>query len=113
VAFQVRTVARQQPFAGEQLPNPKGEAKALLALLKSGATIEDLHQLIEVPPPDEKRLQAFAKRNPGFLAVLAFRRRVLEEFDRLAARLLAGNNRRGDHAGSAKQPPAPLVLFYP
>jgi len=91
----------------EHLPPAQNEAAALLVLLEHGAlTVEDVRLLIQVPADEEKTLRAFAEKNPLagrlFLSVIEFRRRVLEEFDRLAARVtIATIARRPTHRPSA------------
>jgi hypothetical protein len=74
------------------LPSPKKEARALLALVqrRNGGTkraIEEVRQLIEVPPRIKAFLLAYARRHPeegkGIRRVLKFRQRVAAEFERL------------------------------
>jgi hypothetical protein len=70
----------------------KDEARALLALGQghNGGTekaIEEVRQLIEVPPRIKAFLLAYARRHPeegeGIRRCLKFRQRVAEEFERL------------------------------
>ncbi len=69
---------------------PREEALTLFALVgRNGDTIESVRELIAVPPRIEAALLLYAERNPedalGIERVLQFRRRVAEEFERLAA----------------------------
>ena len=64
------------------------EAKALLVTVgKKGTTIESLRELISVPPEVEALLLAYARTHSAegreIEIGLRFRKRVLEEFERL------------------------------
>lgn len=66
----------------------KQEARQIFGLLgKNGDTVESLRKLIAVPPRAEALLRAFARERPenqhGIEQMLAYRRRVGEEFERL------------------------------
>lgn len=67
------------------------EARALLVMVgRQDTTLETVRELISVPPEVEALLRAYALANPaeaGELETgLRFRRRVLEEFERLTMR---------------------------
>lgn len=69
---------------------PREEALSLFALVgRNGDTVESIRELIAVPPHIEAALLLYAERNPeeafGIERGLQFRRRVAEEFERLAA----------------------------
>lgn len=85
----------------EHLPYARNEAVGLLPLLKHGTSIEEVRLLIQVPATQEKTLRTFAVENPlagrMFLSVIEFRRRVLEEFNRLAT-VSVRRDRRNDLA---------------
>jgi hypothetical protein len=68
---------------------PREEALSLFALVgRNGDTVESVRELIAVPHSIETALLLYAQRNPedalGIERVLHFRRRVAEEFERLA-----------------------------
>jgi hypothetical protein len=66
------------------------EARALLILARHNGDAEAVKELIDVPPPIELLLRTYAKFNPSHGAeierMLAFRRRVLKEFERIAGK---------------------------
>lgn len=69
---------------------PRGEALSLFAMVgRNGETLESVRELIAVPSQTETKLLLFADRNPEDAMwigrVLQYRRRVAEEFERLAA----------------------------
>jgi hypothetical protein len=69
---------------------PTEEARKLLMLVgRNGDTIESIRDLIAVPPEIERTMRLFVLQHPeesgGVERVLAFRRDVAEEFERLAA----------------------------
>ena len=70
-----------------QTGSPREEAQRLFEMLRTGAEPRNIRKLIEIPPDDEHQLLAYVKANLeesfGILRVLAFRERVLEEFERL------------------------------
>ena len=72
---------------------PRIEARALLVMVrKKSDTVENLRKLISVPPESEARLRAYARLNPiagrEIETSLRFRKRVLEEFERIASKHL-------------------------
>jgi hypothetical protein len=69
--------------------SPGAEARTIRTLIdNNGDTIEDLRELIEVPPEIEALLRAFARAYPEegreIEMGLRFRERVLGEFERMA-----------------------------
>lgn len=77
------------PWLDRAVP-PQKEALSLFALVgRNGDTVESIRELIPVPPRIERRLLLYAEQNPedawDVEHVLEFRRRVVEEFERLAA----------------------------
>jgi hypothetical protein len=64
------------------------EAQALLILARNNGDAEAVKELIDVPPEIELLLRTYAKFNPSHGAeierMLAFRKRVLKEFERIA-----------------------------
>jgi hypothetical protein len=67
------------------------EARILIAMMRrTGASIEDTRELIEVPQEQEAALRLYARTNPedaaGIERVLKFRERVADEFNRLCNR---------------------------
>jgi hypothetical protein len=70
------------PFAA------RDEARGLFVLIRrNSASVESIRELIAVPPEIEAVLLLYAKQHQedarGIEKVLAFRKRVREEFDRL------------------------------
>ena len=69
-----------------------GTKRILIEMMRrTGASIEDTRELIEVPQQQEAALRLYALSNPedapGIERVIRFRRRVAEEFERLLSRL--------------------------
>lgn len=70
----------------------KAEARMLFSLIgRNGDTLETVRELIAVPPETEALLRQFAEEWPecarGVEAILRYRRKVGEEFERLVERL--------------------------
>jgi len=65
----------------------RAEARGLLPLLLSGSTLEEIRELIAVPPRIERVLRAYARTNAEdaywIEANLKFRQAVGREFERL------------------------------
>jgi hypothetical protein len=69
----------------------RAEALSLFAMVgRNGETLESVRELIAVPSQTETKLLLFADENPEDAMwigrVLQYRRRALEEFDRLMGR---------------------------
>lgn len=67
---------------------PQSEARGLFSLVCSGsASIEEIHEVIDVSPRTESLLRAYMRVHPedvrGMDRVFRFRERVRAEFDRL------------------------------
>ena len=68
-------------------PRIHDEVQFLLNLMRrTGSTVEDIRELIEVPADVESTLRVYCRENPeealGIFRVLTFRKRVAEEFER-------------------------------
>jgi hypothetical protein len=74
--------------------SPSAEARLLYGIVGDENTVEELRELIAVPPKIERALQAFAKANPHeahwIESRLMFRSAVLEEFSRLVREGIQG-----------------------
>lgn len=86
VALELETEGVRQWFDGSA--GAQSEARGLFALVSNGkASIEDIHELIDVSPREERLLRAFMHDCPedarGLERVFRFRERVRAEFDRL------------------------------
>ena len=73
----------------DRTATPRQEARNLFAQVeKNGVTVESIRELIAVPPKIEQALRQYVRRHPedaeAIEKVLSFRKRVREEFDRLA-----------------------------
>ncbi len=72
----------------QEHPAPQFEARSLLKLIgKNGDTVEMVRELIGVSPRIAARIHAYLRRHPedgpAFAAVLSYRQRVAEEFERM------------------------------
>ena len=73
---------RNEPLSLVLMPSPRGEAKALLALLARGETVQSLRQLIGVTAAQRRELES----RFGAITVIraiAYREAVLDEFNKL------------------------------
>jgi hypothetical protein len=63
------------------------EARALYRMLEDENTVEELRELIRVPPKTEQLLRTFARKNPAeahwIESAIKFRQAVAREFERL------------------------------
>jgi hypothetical protein len=70
--------------ANENKTNPRREAEGLLALMSAGQTCAVIRRGIEISLAEERFLRETLK-TPQLAEILAYRRSVLEEFDKLTA----------------------------
>jgi hypothetical protein len=96
-ALQIQTFEVCRPIAVEEpdshwlesTPSPREEARILFEMMRrSGGTVESFRELIAIPPEIEAGLTRYAYAHPedafGIERVVKFRKRVAEEFERLA-----------------------------
>jgi hypothetical protein len=71
-------------------PSPRIEALALLQMLRRGATVDDIGELIAIPSEMEQSLRAFAAEHPDerqrIERVIESRQCVSEEFEPLVCK---------------------------
>jgi hypothetical protein len=78
--------------------SPREEARSLFAMIgRNGDTIDSIRELIAVPSDVEQALRLYIQRHPedaaGIERVIEFRKRVAQQFERLAAFYIARNMR--------------------
>ena len=80
------------------------EARIMIEMMRrTGASIEDTRELIEVPQKQQAALRLYALSNPedaaGIERALKFRKRVAQEFERLLAAPLCSASDRQSFSG--------------